>query len=169
MAERYRETDEEVQDVFKATKRYIFEGDEIDEPYDLRGLGVYAVISALRSIDEEIDSGQLTLTDEQLYRLHMSEYRVDLAVNGLLIDSPLIEDKKSVKGGGMQFFPFGHNTDRFRLPNTKDMDQLRARHSPDLPRPHLNAHKSNLRVATSKAARTNPDDVVGPVVVKRID
>ncbi len=130
----YEHTPDEVEETSDAARRYIIEGDSFDEPYDLRGLCVYGVISVVRKIDEEILDGQLVLSPSQENRLAEVDHTIDRAV-----------EKQ------MQYYPFGHN-DKYRTEmDGRDYAQLanKKTHGTFVPVTSLSDTKSMRRVATS--------------------
>ena len=90
--DQYRETDHDVAAVAEAALGYIMVGDEVDRPYDLRGLGVYGVIGMLREHDDVLHGDDAALDADQQGRLEQIESDIERAV-----------------GEDMQYFPFGHN------------------------------------------------------------
>lgn len=104
----YERSDLEVAESAQAAIAYIFEGDALNEVYDLRGLVVYGVIAALREHDEQFYGQANTLVEEQRARLAEVEAAIDEAVET-----------------GMQFYPFGDYHNRRNLP-AADYSQLAA-------------------------------------------
>ena len=94
----YLETDQEVEEIYDATIAYIFSGNEDLAPYDLRGLGVYGTIRALRENNDAFHGESSTLTDDEKRRVQEVEEQVDMAVSR-----------------DAQFYPFGHDVERFKL------------------------------------------------------
>lgn len=95
--EQYKETAHDVVAVAEAALGYILIGDGVDRPYNLRGLGVYGVISMLREHDDILHGDESALDEDQRGRLDQIESDVDHAVKD-----------------DMHFYPFGHaNPDKF--------------------------------------------------------
>lgn len=94
----YHETQEEVEETAAAAIRYIYEGETMDQPYDLRGLCVFGVIGALRLNDDALHGDDSKLTHDQRLRLVEVEDTVQTAVDS-----------------NMHYFPFGDNENKSRL------------------------------------------------------
>ena len=98
----YLESDAEVAEAAASAIAYIFEGESINAPYDLRGLCVFGVIGALRENDEAFAG----LDDNQKQRLIQVETVVDKAVEAR-----------------MHYYPFGHNADKIEIEYGKSGDR----------------------------------------------
>lgn len=150
----YHDTDSspEIEETRLAVIRFVFEGDDLDAPYDIRGLHVFAVISALREKDEELYGEEAGLTPEQQERLQKVEDEVDKAVEV-----------------GMHYYPWGdyqnkRNLDREdygKLAAAKESrDGVRAGGSP--------GDRKNVRAWATRKEREKNDAVpVMPVVAKK--
>lgn len=125
--EPYLETPEEVLEIYESARRYILEGDSFDEPYDLRGLGVYGVIRTLREVYEETVDGTLSLSESQEGRYSEVEVTVDRAV---------AKDK--------QFYPFGKRDDKTEL-DGHDFAQLSDRKTHSAVAPLSSLDRRNYR------------------------
>lgn len=76
----YLEKREEIEEAAYGAVAYIYDGDPIYAPHDLRGLCVYGVVSALREYNSNLYGDQAGLTNKQRERLEEVELEVDKAV-----------------------------------------------------------------------------------------
>jgi hypothetical protein len=98
----YFETDEEVAETSECVIRYIVDGEELDQVFDLRGLAVFGVIQALRENDKIFHGDTAELSDEQRSRLREVESVVDTAVETNMHYYPFGDShNKRLIGGGM--------------------------------------------------------------------
>lgn len=147
----YEHSDDQVAETAQAAIAYIFEGDPLNEVYDLQGLVVYGVIAALREQDEILHGERSTLNAEQQARLVEVETVVDEAVDS-----------------GMQFYPFGDYHNRRNIP-TSEFSQLAAAKQNRTGRIRLTSaiRRSERRRYNGSVSGSSP--APGPVTKSRLD
>jgi hypothetical protein len=149
---KYEHSDQDVQDTASAAIEYIIGGDAINSVFDISGLLVYGVISALREHDDLLYGPNSSLSPEETARLAEVEDVVDTAVKD-----------------GMQFYPFGEFIDKRKIDvQTRKRLGAEQRDHSEFQRSRRNKADVRLeRIARREDVKST--DLNGPVTSYSID